>query len=80
MLIAKLKKILEARGVVMGGSLNKNNREGALHKAWGHVFSNHLIGDYVEFGVYKGDSFVESHKQYSNFRKWLASQTTSRES
>jgi len=79
MLMGKIRKLFEARGFVMGGSLDKNSREGALHKAWGHVFSNHLMGDYVEFGVYKGDSFVESHKQYSIFKKWLTSQTRSTE-
>lgn len=79
-LLNRLKIVFESGGFVMGGDLHKNNREGALHRAWGHVFTNHLSGDYVEFGVYQGDSFVESHKQYLIFRRWLTSQTGSSES
>jgi hypothetical protein len=61
------------------GDLNQNNRIGMLHKCWGHVFSNHLYGDYVEFGVYHGDSFLESIKQFKEFKNWLAGQKSSSE-
>ena len=44
------------------GEINLNDRKGSLHKAWGHIFSNHLDGDYVEFGVYQGASFFNSIK------------------
>jgi len=77
--MGKIKKLLEPREFVIVGSLDKNSQEGALYRAWGHAFSNHLIGDYVEFGVYKVDSFVESYKQYFIFNKWLISQTKSTE-
>ena len=61
------------------GDINQNNRIGTLHKCWGHVFSNHLLGDYVEFGVYHGDSFIESIKQFEQFKKWLDDQKSSSE-
>lgn len=61
------------------GDINQNNREGALHKCWGHIFTNHLLGDYVEFGIYHGDSFVESIKQFEQFKKWLENQKSSSE-
>ena len=70
-MIRKLKtKLFERLGVVTG-VINKNDRASALHRAWGHVFTNHLPGDYVEFGVYHGDSFIESYKQRCQFRNWL---------
>jgi hypothetical protein len=54
-MIAKhIKSFFERRGFVLGGELNKNDRAGALHRAWGHIFTNHIQGDYVEFGVYQG--------------------------
>jgi hypothetical protein len=53
------------------GMVNANDRTGAHHKAWGHIFTNQLKGDYIEFGVYKGDSLVNTYRQYQSFRKWL---------
>lgn len=61
------------------GDINLNCRTGALHKCWGHIFSNHLFGDYVEFGVYHGDSFLQSIKQLQQFKKWLEDQKNSSE-
>ncbi len=61
------------------GSLNRNDRIGALHRAWGHVFTSHMKGDYYEFGVYKGSSFCESIRQYKEFRFCLQSQLNSSE-
>jgi UDP-2,3-diacylglucosamine pyrophosphatase LpxH len=61
------------------GDINLNSRAGALHKCWGHIFSNHLFGDYVEFGVYHGDSFLESINQFEQFKKWLENQKNSSE-
>jgi len=79
-MIAKyIKSFFERRGFVLGGELNKNDRAGALHRAWGHVFTNHIQGDYVEFGVYQGGSFVESYKQYKIFDRWLQGQLASPE-
>lgn len=78
MLKKTLKSLLDKSGVIRG-PLHRNDRAGALHRAWGHVFTNHMEGDYVEFGVYLGASFVESFKQYQLFRNWLASQMESNE-
>lgn len=61
------------------GPLHRNDRVGALHRAWGHVFTNHLVGDYFEFGVYQGTSFVSSIEQCRVFRAWLESQLNSKE-
>lgn len=73
-----LKKIIEKYKFVRG-DINLNNRTGMLHKCWGHIFSNHILGDYVEFGIYQGDSFIESIKQFRQFKKWLESQKSSNE-
>jgi hypothetical protein len=61
------------------GDLHRNDRVGALHRAWGHVFNSHIAGDYLEFGVYHGASFIESYRQYRGFRAWLEGQTRSPE-
>ena len=61
------------------GEINLNNRKGSLHKAWGHIFSNHLEGDYIEFGVYEGESFKNSIKIYLEFKSWLKNQIKSDE-
>lgn len=79
MITKHIKSFFERRGFVLGGDLNKNDRAGALHRAWGHVFTNHICGDYVEFGVYQGSSFVESYKQYKTFDRWLQGQLVSPE-
>lgn len=39
-----------------------------------YVFSNHLEGDYVEFGVYKGDGIVASLSCHREFIGWLDEQ------
>jgi len=74
-----VKAFFEKRGFVLGGDINKNDRAGALHRSWGHVFTNHIHGDYVEFGVYQGSSFIESYKQYKLFNQWLHGQLSSPE-
>lgn len=79
MIAKRIKNFFERRGFVLGGELNRNDRIGALHRAWGHIFTNHISGDYVEFGVYHGDSFVESYKQYTIFNRWLQGQLVSAE-
>ena len=61
------------------GDLNLNNRTGMLHKCWGHIFSNHLLGDYVEFGVYKGETLAQSVLQYQQFKTWLENQKKDKE-
>lgn len=74
-----IKSFFESRGFVLGGDLNRNDRAGALHRAWGHIFTNHIHGDYIEFGVYQGDTFIESYRQYKVFTRWLEGQLISPE-
>ena len=40
--------------------MNRNDRVGALHRAWGHVFTSQLLGAY-EFGVYKAEPWFAYH-------------------
>lgn len=71
-------KALSKTGLLRG-DLHRNDRAGALHRAWGHIFTNQIVGDYFEFGVYQGDSFVESHRQYTKFRRWQIGQLNAQE-
>jgi O-methyltransferase len=61
------------------GNLNKNDMCGALHKAWGYVFTNFMRGDYIEFGVYKGNSLVESYRNFLELKAWVNGQLKSTE-
>ena len=70
--------ILRKLGMVRG-EINQNDRHGALFKSWGHVYTNSLVGDYVEFGVYQGDSVVSSLDSLKKFNSWFMSQYHSNE-
>ena len=61
------------------GDIHKNDRCGALYKAWAYVYSNHISGDYVEFGVYRGDSACSSLKALKKQMSWLRSEHNSEE-
>ena len=41
--------------------INRNDRIGALYKAWGYIFSNQIEGDYLEYGVFRGTTFIHSY-------------------
>ena len=73
-----LKKGLERADFVRGG-INRNDIFGALYRAWGYVFTNHLYGDYIEFGVYTGDSLCESFNAYKPHKKWLTHELKNKE-
>lgn len=60
-------------------NLNRNDRVGALHRAWGYVFSNQIRGAYYEFGVYFGDSFRNAYRVYRDFAHWIQAQMRSPE-
>ena len=49
-------------------NVNLNDVSGALHKAWAHIFNNNLHGLYIEFGVYKGNSEINSRLGLINKR------------
>jgi len=78
MIKSLLKNFLKKYGFVRG-TINLNDKQGALHKVWGHIFTNHLFGDYVEFGVYKGDSLIKSIDEYYVFKRWLENEKISKE-
>lgn len=59
--------------------VNRNDRAGALFKAWGHVFSNQLRGAYYEFGVYRGDSFRAAFGAWKAFDEWQRGQLLAEE-
>lgn len=74
-----LKKIRDRIGARLiptgiGDRLNRNDREGALHHAWGYVFTNQIKGGYYEFGVYRGDTFRTSYKVWQEFNRWQMGQ------
>ncbi len=48
-------------------ALNKNHDEEILSKAFQFIQYNHIVGDYLEFGVWKGRSFVKAY----HFKKYL---------
>jgi O-methyltransferase len=56
------------------------DRQSALHMAWGHIFNNHMRGDYWEFGVYRGDSLLISYEELQKFKRWNKEQLKSKES
>lgn len=41
-------------------SMHRNDALGALHRAWGYIYANRIIGDYYEFGVYNGVTLYNS--------------------
>jgi len=55
-------------------ALNRNDRVGALYRAWGHVFTSQIKGGYYEFGVYRGDSFRSSYRVYRDYVRSLQDQ------
>jgi len=58
---------------------NRNDRPGAVFKAWGLVVTNKMKGGYYEFGVYKGETFRESYRIYREYVDWMQSQSRSDE-
>jgi hypothetical protein len=78
-----LKKILISKEIEkylnIAKGLNRNDRIGALSRSWGYVFTNLLKGAYYEFGVYQGESLINSWQAYLEFKRWAASQINSGE-
>jgi hypothetical protein len=62
-----------------GSGLNRNDREGALHRAWGLIFTNQIRGAYYEFGVYRGDTFRISHRVCQGYSSWQQDELVSDE-
>lgn len=57
-------------------TMHRNDALGALHRAWGYVHATQLIGDYYEFGVYRGWSLVNSWMSYRYFRRSMTGSRT----
>src|SRR5262249_44102420 len=53
---------------------------GCLYRAAQFTMRNYVAGDYLEFGVWKGDSFTKAYHAISQLRSehtaWLATQPT----
>jgi hypothetical protein len=58
---------------------NRNDKASTFHWVWGYVTTNQLKGHYVEFGTYKGNTFIESWRQWKYFQKWMETQLQSNE-
>jgi O-methyltransferase len=72
-------KVINFLGLVRG-NVNRNDNFSALHRAWGYIYSSHnFSGDYVEFGVYRGDGVVNSLIAQQEFHRWLENQKKSSE-
>lgn len=63
----------------VASDLNRNDRAGAMHRAWGYVYTNQIRGAYYELGVYRGDGFRASFKARKLFDSWLCGQLASPE-
>jgi hypothetical protein len=63
----------------VASNLNRNDRTGALFRAWGHVVANQIEGAYYEFGVYRGDAFRASVAAHRVCRQWVQDQLASDE-
>ncbi len=63
----------------VNSNANRNDRVGAFHRAWGHVFTSQLEGAYYELGVYRGDAFRASWQVYRTFVDWQQAQVTADE-
>jgi len=80
----KIKKLIDSQmkrvlpGYVVYDQ-NRNDRAGALCKAWGHVITSHIEGGYYEFGIYQGESFRKSFRIYQGQVDWMKSQAQSSE-
>lgn len=77
--VARIFESFQEKRQFLGNPLNRNDRVGMLNRAWGYVFTNLLKGAYYEFGVYKGDTLLESWNTYLCFKKWAESQVNSPE-
>jgi len=72
------RKLVEFLNINRGVS-NRNDKASVFHWVWGYITTNQIRGDYIEFGTYKGDTFIESWKQWCYFEKWIQNQLNSKE-
>ena len=72
------RKLVELLNINRGVS-NRNDKASVFHWVWGYITTNQIRGDYIEFGTYKGDTFIESWNQWTYFDKWIQNQLNSDE-
>lgn len=70
-MIKNLVRSILNRADIVRGEIHRSDVYGILYKSWGHVFTSHIRGDYLEFGVYKGFSLMDSYINFRNCREWL---------
>ena len=74
-----LKRKLSAWLNVNRGVSNRNDKASVFHWVWGYITTNQIKGDYIEFGVYQGNTFIESWRQWLHFEAWVLKQLNSNE-
>ena len=69
-----IKKILKILSNLLNPIVNRNfilkRNFQPIYLAGDFVFSENIDGDYLEFGVFKGDSFIEAYEVCENAKKW----------
>lgn len=63
----------------VSSDLNRNDRVGAVHRAWGYVFTSQMEGAYYEMGVSRGATFRASYQTYQIIFNWQQQQLLSDE-
>jgi hypothetical protein len=61
------------------GISNRNDKASVFNWVWGYVTTSQIEGDYIEFGVYQGNTFIESWRQWKFYEKWVSEQLKSSE-
>lgn len=74
-----LKRKLSAWLNINRGVSNRNDKASVFHWVWGYITTNQIKGDYIEFGVYQGYTFIESWRQWLHFENWVQKQLDSTE-
>lgn len=69
-----LKKILKFLSNIVSPIINRNfilkRNFQPIYLAADFIFSENIDGDYLEFGVFKGDSFIEAYEVCEKAKKW----------
>jgi len=74
-----IKKKLSSWLNINRGISNRNDKASVFCWVWGYITTSQIEGDYIEFGVYQGGTFVESWRQWFSYKKWVDKQLKSSE-
>jgi O-methyltransferase len=69
MIVLVIKQRLNKYLLQIGLKKSRSRKKPFLDAAWEYVEKVRLPGDYFEFGVYHGESFVESYRSYRSVQK-----------